>query len=140
MMDLTPIILELLTNNRGPNPLSPDSRTTPNYGIDATLEGNVLKMALTFHSKSSYCCMDWSCHLAMHNGKRWDSLRQKCADYGVSTPAQFTLQLSCIIEPGALFFDMSRPDRHRRGWYAFKPAEAYEYQATSTEACGMMDG
>jgi hypothetical protein len=139
-MDVTAVISDLLASNRGPDPLSPENRTQPDYGVHAVLDGDVLRMTLTFQSESAYCCMEWGCHLSLHDGKRWETLRQKCANRGVSTPARFQLQLSCVVETGALFFDMSRPDPNRRGWYTFRPAEAHEYQISSTEGCDTSDG
>jgi hypothetical protein len=40
------------------------------------------------------------------------------------------------VEDGATFFDLSKPDPARRGWYAFAPAEAGRYGATAEEAPG----
>ena len=139
-MDVTAVISELLASNRGPNPYFPETRKQPDYGVKAALDGNVLRMTLTFHSESAYCCMEWGCHLSLHDGKRWETLRRKCADLGVSTPTRFQLQLSCVVESGALFFDISRPDPKHRGWYRFRPAEAYEYSISSTEGHDTKNG
>src|SRR5207249_3237120 len=75
-IDVTTILAGLLARNRGPDPLHPDRRQPPNYGVAASLEGNVLSMVLTFRKGSAYCCMEWGCHLPLTNGKRWDGLRR----------------------------------------------------------------
>jgi hypothetical protein len=46
----------------------------------------------------------------------------------------FKQTLVVAIEAGAEFFDPSRPDPVRRGWYAFAPAKAQCYQVVVAEA------
>jgi hypothetical protein len=69
-IDVTAVLQELLANNRGPDPLNPDSRQPPKYGVSASLDGSVLAVVLTFQKDCAYCCMEWGCHLALYDGKR----------------------------------------------------------------------
>ena len=133
-MDVTSAVSEMMSRNRRPDPLSPDERTSSNYGITAALEGDNLSIVLTFLAGSAYCCMEWGCHLGLFEGKRWDIFRHQLTHHGVDAPPTLKLQLSCVIEAGAMFFDFSRPDPKRRGWYAFKPAADYKYQLVTVEA------
>jgi hypothetical protein len=132
--DVTSILAELLARNRGPDPLNPDSRQLPDYGVSASLEGNTLTMVLTFRSGAAYCCKEWGCHLALTDGKRWDGLRRALAAHRLAVPPRLELRLSCVVEEGAVFFDPFRPDPARRGWYAFAPVAAHRYQASAVEA------
>jgi hypothetical protein len=43
------------------------------------------------------------------------------------------LELTVIVEEGALFFDFSRPDPVHRGVYAFAPARALRHQDGALE-------
>jgi hypothetical protein len=133
-VDVTPILAEYLTGNRGPDPADPEHQRPPNYGIVAALSGDALEVELTFRSGSAYCCLECGCHLALFNGKRWDGLRRRLAVDGVPAPSRLQLRLDCIVEDGALFFDFTRPHPGRHGWYAFAPVAAHRYQATATEA------
>jgi hypothetical protein len=45
---------------------------------------------------------------------------------GLTAADRLRLQLRVTVEEGAEFFDFSRPDAERRGWYRFAPAEAQE--------------
>jgi hypothetical protein len=130
-VDVTAILTRLLAANRGPHATDPDTRPTPDYGVAASLAADVLSVVLTFKRDRTYCCMEWGCHLGLFDGKRWNRLRQKFAEADMVAPARLRLVLTCQIEAGSLFFDLSKPDRSRRGWYAFAPAAAYEYQVTT---------
>jgi hypothetical protein len=133
-VDVTPVLVEFLDGNRGPDPGDPERRRLPNYGVVATLSGGVLEVELTFRSGSAYCCSEWRCHLALTDGKRWDRLRQLLAAYGIAAPPPPQLNVACVVEDGAVFFDFARPDRGRRGWYGFASVAASRYQAAATEA------
>jgi hypothetical protein len=39
-----------------------------------------------------------------------------------------------VVEEGALFFDIFKPDCKRRGWYAFAPVAAHQYEIVAGEA------
>lgn len=133
-VDVTEMLLALLARNRGPDPLDPDAPRQPNYGIAASLEGDTLDVVLTFRRHAVYCCMEWGCHLALHDGQHWDQLRRSFAARCVGVPQRLRLRLTCVIEEGSVFFDFAQPDQTRRGWYAFKPAAAYRYEASAVEA------
>jgi hypothetical protein len=133
-IDITPILAELIARNRGPDPLNPNVRRAPDYGVAATLEGSTLDMVLTFRSGAAYCCYEWGCHLGLFDGKRWHGLRRALAAHGVAAPPRLELQLVCDVEDGAVFFDMSKPDKTRRGWYGFAPVATRNYQRTASEA------
>lgn len=133
-VDVTLILMRLLGANRGPDPADPETRQSPDYGVAATLEGDVVDVVLTFKKDCAYCCMEWGCHLPLFDGKRWNKLRQALAEAGMVASSSLRLQLSCKIEEGAVFFDPTKPDRSRRGWYAFAPVAAHEYKVTSVEA------
>jgi hypothetical protein len=134
--DVTPVLADLLAHNRGPDPADPDKRQPPDYGVAATLAGNTLDIVLTFRRGSAYCCWEWGCHLGLTDGKRWDVLRQVLAARGAADPPRLTLRLTCVVEEGAVFFDLTRPDRARRGWYTFAPAAGHRYEAIAKEAAG----
>jgi hypothetical protein len=135
-VDITAILAELLSRNRGPDPLNPGGRRAANYGVAAALDRDTLAVVLTFRKGAAYCCMEWGCHLGLFDGKRWDGLRRALAAHGVPAPARLELRLSCVVEEGALFPDPFRPDPARRGSYAFRPAAAYHYQVSTFEAAG----
>jgi hypothetical protein len=135
-MDVTSILKELLAANRGPDPADPETRQSPDYGVAASLDGNVLDVVLTFKKDRPYCCMEWGWHLALFDGRQWDRLHQAIADAGVVAPPSLQRQLSCKIEEGALFFDFSKPDGNRRGWHAFSPVAAHEYEVVKVELRG----
>jgi hypothetical protein len=134
--DVTPVLAGLLAGNDSPDPLNPGQRRRSDYGVSARLDGNMLDVVLTFRRAAAYCCYEWGCHLALTHGqgKRWDRLRRALAAHGVAAPARLELRLSCVVEEGAMFFDFSKPDPTRRGWYAFGPAQAHHYQARMVEA------
>ena len=132
-VDVTNIMAGLLARNRGPDPLNPDTRRQPDYGVSASLEENALSVVLTFRRGAAYCCMEWGCHLALTDGRRWDGLRGALASHGISVPARLQLRLSCVIEEGAVFFNLFRPDPTRRNWYAFEPVASYHYEVSAVE-------
>jgi hypothetical protein len=132
-MDVTSVLSELLAHNRGLDPLNPDHRQPSNYGVTASLEDAVLHVVLTLRAGATYCCYEPGCHLPLHRGKRWDVLREALVAHGIDAPSRLTLRLTVVVEEGARFFDLSKPDQSRRGWYAFKPVEAYRYQISKME-------
>lgn len=133
-MDVTAVIREILSRNLGPDPYSPGKRVTPDYGVEASLEGQDLAVVLRFLSGCHYCCMEWGCHLPIFDGKRWDRVRETFDAHKITIPTQLQLHLTAVVESGALFFDLSKPDPNCRLWYAFSIANAYEYQVSSLEA------
>jgi hypothetical protein len=133
-IDVTLILKDLLAANRGPNPNDPETRQSPDYGVAASLEGNVLDVLLTFKKDRAYCCMEWGCHLALFDARRWEKLHEALAESGVVAPPGLRLQLCCKIEEGAVFFDFSKPDHTRRGWYGFAAVAAHNYKVVTVEA------
>jgi hypothetical protein len=133
-VEVTMILKELLAANRGPNPSDPETRQSPDYGVAASLEGNVLDVVLTFKKDRAYCCMEWGCHLALFDGRRWKRLHEALAKSGVVAPPSLRLQLCCEIEEGEVFFDFSKPDRNRRGWYGFAAVAAHDYKVVAVES------
>lgn len=69
--------------------------------------------------------MEWGCHL---DGRLWQTLHESLEAFGAVVPPNLRLQIHCIIEEGAVFFDFAQPDPSRRGWYAFSTAAAYDYK------------
>lgn len=133
-VDVSHVLSGMMARNRGPDPLDPGTRQQPNYGVAASLNGNVLSMVLTFRKGSAYCCYDWGCHLEFYNKKRWKKLRDALALHGVFAPPQLHFKLSCVIEEGAIFFNMFRPDPMRKCWYEFEAFPARHYEASTQEA------
>jgi hypothetical protein len=78
-VDVTLVLKGLLAANRGLDPTDPEARQSPEYGVAASLEGDVLDVVLTFKKGRAYCCMEWGCQLALFDGKRWDKLHQALA-------------------------------------------------------------
>jgi hypothetical protein len=133
-VDVTLVLSELLARNRGPDPLNPDRWQPPDYGVSASLEAGTLEMMLTFRSGVTYCCYEPGCHLGLVDGKQWDVLRRVLAAHGIAAPRSLELRLTCVVEEGAVFFDLAKPDATRRGWYAFQPATAHRWQVFAAEA------
>jgi hypothetical protein len=133
-LDVTLVLSELLARNQGPDPLNPDRRQPPDYGVSASLEEDTLDVVLTFRSGAAYCCYEPGCHLGLFDGKRWDVLHEALATHGIDAPSRLKLRLTGVVEEGAVFFDFAKSDPARRGWYAFRPVVAYRYQESATEA------
>lgn len=132
-IDVTSVLRDYVAHNSGPDPSDPTRPQRPNYGIAAKLSNDVLHVALTFHRDLAYCCRETGCHLPLFDGKRWVELRRRLAIVGIAVPVRMELRLTVIIEEGAVFFDFSRPDPTRRGWYAFAPVAAHRYERTVVE-------
>jgi hypothetical protein len=136
LIDVTEILTGLIARNRGPDPLNPGTARKPDYGIEASLERNVLSVELTFRRGAAYCCMEYGCHLALNNGRFWKEMRAGLASQGINISTRLDLRLSCVIEDGALFFNLARPDPIRLNWYSFEPAAAYHYDISARETLG----
>jgi hypothetical protein len=133
-VDVTPIFVACLARNRGLDPNDPDQRQAPNYGVSASFEGSVVNLTLTFRSGSAYCCFEYGCHLDLTANRRWEWLRRELSGRGLVVPPRLKLRLEVVVEEGAIFFDLSRPDPTRRGWYAFAHSAAHRYHASVEEA------
>ena len=133
-IDVTAILAQKLARNRGYDLLNPDSSCSADYGVAAFIDGSILTVKLTFRAGVAYCCTEPGCHLPLFDDKRWDGLRRELTKNAIAVPPRLELQLSGIIEEGALTFDFSKPDPVRRGRYAFKPEVAGQYQITEQEA------
>jgi hypothetical protein len=132
--DLTTVLANYFESNRGLDPLDPTLRLKSNYGVSASLTGDRLRVALTFRCASVYCCQEFHCHARLYSGKRWDDLRTRLTNAGISAPSRMKLHATVVIQDGAVFFDFSRPDAARRGGYAFAPVEESRYEVTALEA------
>jgi hypothetical protein len=139
VVDVTDVFAELLAGNRGPEPLNPDARQRPNYGVVASLAGHTLSVVLTFRRGAAYCCLEWGCHLALTDGRRWDALRRALAARGIVAPSRLELALSCVIEEGVVVYDTSRPDPTRLGRYAFEAVAAQHDTVSAIEADGQSE-
>lgn len=137
LVDVTPVFAAYFARNRGPVPGDPATRQPPDYGVSATLAVGVIDLALTFRAGSAYCCFESGCHLELYDGKRWDWLRRGLTACGMQIPDQLVLQLTVVVEAGALFFDFWQPlpSPRGRGWYAFAPVAAQRYSVAVAEAC-----
>jgi hypothetical protein len=133
-IDVTSVFAAYFARTRGPDPNDPDHRQVPDYGVAASLDGNVVNLELTFRRGSAYCCYEYGCHLNLPATKRWEWLRRELANQQIAVPPRLELRLVVVIEEGALFFDLFKPDPTRRCWYAFAPVEAHRYQASVLEA------
>lgn len=136
MADVTPVLTAYLARNRGPVLGNPDARQPPDYGVSASLEGSAVELTLTFRAGSAYCCCQRGCHLDLAEGTRWGRLRRGLSKRGLGAPPRLELRLAVVIEAGALFFDLSRPDPAHHGWYAFAAAESRRYEVVANEADG----
>jgi hypothetical protein len=132
-VDISPVFATYFARNRGPVPRDPELRRAPDYGVAATLDGTSVALALTFRAGAAYCCCQWGCHLNLPAGQRWEWLRRELSVSRLVPAERLQLRLAVIVESGALFFDWSRPDPTRRGWYAFAPAEAQRYDVAVEE-------
>jgi hypothetical protein len=132
-VDITPIFAEHLARNRGPDPANPDRRQPPEYGIAAQLDGSVVDLRLTFLRGRAYCCYEAGCHLGLTGGKRWNGFRKALADCGIAAPARIELRVEVVVEDGAIFFDLFKPDPARRNCYEFAPVPGQSYRHTHVE-------
>ena len=134
--DVTPAIAACLARNTGPTVDNPAARQPPEYAVSAQLDGSVINLALGFRSGAAYCCYEWGCHLALHDGRRWEILRRELAACDVAVPEQMELRLAVTVEAGALFFDFARPLENRRGVYRLSPSDTVQYRCVAAEAGG----
>jgi hypothetical protein len=134
VIDVTPVFAAYFDRNRGPDPNNFGQRQRPDYGVVASLEGAVVELQLTFRRGSAYCCYEYGCHLNLYNSRRWEWLRRELAKREVAMPPRLEVRLIVVVEEGAVFFDLSKPDPTRRGWYAFASVAAHRYQASVLEA------
>lgn len=130
-MDITRGFANFLSRNRGPDPHDAERRVAPDYAVAATLIENVLAIALTFLSRRAYCCVEWGCHLGLHDAQRWDRFREALGSEGVVLPRRLRLRVTVVVEEGALVFDLSRPVHPGR--YALAAAGACRYEADAQE-------
>lgn len=132
-IDVTAILRELLKGNLGTDSLNPGSRVPQNYGVTGSLEGNCLVMELTFRTGSAYCCMEWGCHVGFTSGNRWERLRQALIAKCIDPPHRIELRSTCVVEEGAMFFDLLKPDPARRGCYELRSIAAQQFQVSAIE-------
>jgi hypothetical protein len=57
-VDVTPVFRNYFARNRGPVPADPNKRQPPDYGVSASLFGEVIDLTLTFRTESAYCCCE----------------------------------------------------------------------------------
>jgi hypothetical protein len=114
-VDITPVFATYFGRNRGPVPGDSEARQAPNYGVSASFDGVGIDLGLTFRAYSAYCCYQWGCHLSLYEGKRWEGLRRELSGLNLELPSQLVLRLAVTVEPGAMFFDWSRPEPSPRG-------------------------
>jgi hypothetical protein len=132
-VDVSPVFVTYFACNRGPVLGNPDSRQVPDYGVTASLDRASINLTLTFRTGSAYCCCQWGCHLNLYAGQRWQWLRRELSACGWLHAERLQLHLTVIVEPGALFFDWSKPDPTRRSWYGFAPGDAQQYDVIIEE-------
>jgi hypothetical protein len=133
-IDVTPVFAAYFGRNRGPDPNDPAQRRPPDYGVGASLEGGVVSLEMTFRRGWAYCCYERGCHTDLPGKRRWERLRRDLEERGIAVPPRLELHLVVAVEEDAVFFDLSRPDPARRGWYAFVPVKAHRYQVSVLEA------
>jgi hypothetical protein len=123
LIDLTEVIERVLAGNLSPDPTRLGEKIPSHYGVAASLQEDLLRIDLRFLNHSAYCCMEPACHLPMHEGKHWRSLRVAMAEYGLEAPKRLTMELRVAVDEGALFFDWTKPIPGRLGWYRLKAAK-----------------
>lgn len=131
--DVSESIASLLISNRGPVCAGSQAALEGGYGIAATLESDTLDVVLTFRCGHAYCCMEWGCHMGLEANGPWQRLRETLSRQNASLPDRFMLKLYCVVEEEAMFYDLARPDPHRKGVYALAPAKASSYDVTVVE-------
>jgi hypothetical protein len=139
VIDVTSVFAAYFARNQGPDPNKPEQAQPPDYGVVASLEGAIIALELTFRRGSAYCCYEYGCHLNLYSGKRWKWLRRELEVRKIVLPSRLELRLTVVVEGGALFFDLSKPDPTRRGWYAFASAEARRYGVDVLEAANLSE-
>jgi hypothetical protein len=139
VVDITPVFTAYFARNRGPVLGNPEGRQAPDYGVSARLDNAVVDLSMTFRSGSAYCCYEPGCHLNLYDGKRWGWLRRDLSALGIAPALPLELRLTVVVEAGAHFFDFSRPDSSRRGWYVFAPEAGLGFEKVLAE-CVEQDG
>lgn len=132
--DVSSALERLLSTNLGPAHEDAAARVAPDYGVTCLLSGSTLEVALTFRRGRAYCCMEWGCHLALLDGKRWTRLRDSFAAEGRTLPPRLRMRLTVTVEDGALFFDPFRPEPGHPGRYAFARSGEQRYEVETQEA------
>ena len=132
-IDISPVIVSLLSNNLGPSLENPEIKIQPNYGISASCENGLIELELIFRRDAAYCCMEWGCHLGFISGDSWEKFRLVLSAEIPILPDKLTAHLKCIIEEGARFFDLSRPDPQRKDRFAFYSAGPFRYEVSAIE-------
>lgn len=133
-VEVTAIVEKYLASNRGPKLDRADQPGSPDYGIDASLDGALLAITLTLKSGRLYCCGEPGCHLALSSAKRWTRLRTLFQESEVELPPQLELRLHFRVEPGALFLDLASPPAPPLTSPSFRPSIAYECTVEAQEA------
>jgi hypothetical protein len=131
--DLTSVFVEYLAGNRGPVQGDPEVRQAPNYGLLASWEADRVQLQLVFRSGSAYCCYELGCHLLKSQESEWEWLRKKLFDLNANLPLKLELHVQVVVEEGALFFDLLKPDPSHRGHYSFTSVSAKRYERVLLE-------
>jgi len=130
-IDISSHIREMLSTNRVLDP----EQSQPEYGITAKLDDATISMVFTFLSGKSYCCEQWSCHMSLHSGDRWDKLRRILTAHEIALPEQLDLSIRVVVEEGALFFEFGKQNPPRQGLeYPLAPVSASTYDDFTVEA------
>ena len=118
-------VFDALGARRQVNPHSPEL-VLPRYR--AALAGNIVDITMTFVTGSHYCCVEWGCHLPLHDKDMWRWLRRALTAIAAAPEEPMRARVTITVECGALFFDVSRPDPAQRGRYAFAPMQTWGYE------------
>jgi hypothetical protein len=121
--DLTVVLAEWLSRNRGPDPESPGVRTRPGYVVSGSLEDDLLRVRLTFPAGRAFCCFEPGCHLALHDGTRWGSLRDALSQGGCHPPDRLRLFMEAFVESGSKSLDPTTHDEGVPGVLAFRAVD-----------------
>jgi len=124
-------VFDALGARQPADPHSPEL-VVPRYR--AALAGLIVDITMTFVTGSRYCCVEWGCHLPLHDEDTWRRLRGALTAIGAAPEQPMRARMTIAVECGALCFDVSRPDPAQRGRYTFAAMQALDYQRWIDEA------
>ncbi len=133
-IDATMLVERFISGNRGADPLLPEERVLPNYGIKAFFDGSTIELQFVFKQGYHYCCDEFDCHLSLFEGARWNKLREVFEESDLEIPSRIRIKGECVIEAGSLFYDLSKPSRNGVCEYEYGPVVAGKYSFDVLEA------
>ena len=91
-----------------------------NFGIQASLQGRIINVKLTFLAGERYCCSQPACHLELDENDGWERLRELLDENGIELTKPSVFKCEMAIRDGASFDgtcgNLSDPGDHGGRW------------------------